>query len=129
VFASSSQIAITDCEMRFWRKEFFSMKAKTFADLEKAEIVTLEELKTSLEDYAAGGWAIWLIVNLVNLITYFSLVDKGVWIAFAPITSTVVVSMIFFVSLIKGKFTKFNLVDTVSLVYSYLCWFFLENKW
>ena len=34
------------------------MKAKTFAELEKAEIVTLEELQTSLEDYAAGGWAI-----------------------------------------------------------------------
>src|SRR3989344_1848290 len=34
------------------------MKAKAFADLEKAEIVTLEELQTSLEDYAAGGWAI-----------------------------------------------------------------------
>lgn len=34
------------------------MKVKTFAELEKAEIVTLEELQTSLEDYAAGGWAI-----------------------------------------------------------------------
>ncbi len=34
------------------------MKAKAFADLEKADVVTLEELQTSLEDYAAGGWAI-----------------------------------------------------------------------
>lgn len=34
------------------------LKAKTFAQLEKAEIVTIEELQTSLEEYAAGGWAI-----------------------------------------------------------------------
>lgn len=34
------------------------MKAKTFAELEQAETVTIGELQTSLKDYAAGGWGI-----------------------------------------------------------------------
>lgn len=63
-----------------------------------------------------SSWAIWLIVNLVNLITYFIIVDKSFWVAFASITSTIIVLFIFLLSLIKGKFTKLNNLDVISLV-------------
>ncbi len=63
-----------------------------------------------------SSWIIWVVINLINLITYFALVDKSIWVALTSLTSTVVVSIIFLLSLFKGKFTKINLVDTASLI-------------
>ncbi len=63
-----------------------------------------------------SSWIIWLTINLVNLVTYFFLVDKSIWIALTSLTSTIVVSIIFSLSLFKGKFTKINLVDKISLL-------------
>src|SRR3989344_7437101 len=63
-----------------------------------------------------SSWAIWLIVNITNLVTYFFLVDKSIWVTLASATSSVVVSIIFVLSLTKGKFTKISRVDVVSLV-------------
>lgn len=64
-----------------------------------------------------SSWAIWIIVNIINLATYFIIVDKSIWVALASGTSTAVASLIFLLSLIKGKFTKLNRVDIVSLVF------------
>lgn len=81
-----------------------------------ATVIYVKQIIKNKSTPNPSSWAIWLIVNLVNLITYFIIVEKSIWIAFASITSTIVVLFIFLLSLIKGKFTKLNPVDVISLV-------------
>lgn len=60
-------------------------------------------------------WIIWVIVTVINSATYFSVVGN-VWIALSSAVTAAMVFLIFVLSLSKGKFTRLNKVDVVSLV-------------
>ena len=81
-----------------------------------ATVIYINQIVKNKSTPNPSSWVIWLVVNVVNLVTYFFLVDKSVWVTLASLTSTTVVSIIFLLSLIKGKFTKISRIDTISLV-------------
>jgi len=56
-------------------------------------------------------WAIWLLVGLINAITYFSITNNNLWQSFIVIAVTFSVSIIFMYSLLKGKFSKISYVE------------------
>ncbi len=60
-------------------------------------------------------WVIWFVVTILNTATYFSVVENP-WIALSSSVTALMVSLIFILSLFKGKFTKLNRIDIVSLV-------------
>ena len=59
-------------------------------------------------------WIIWVIVTVINSATYFTVVGN-VWIALSSAITAIMVFLIFVLSSFKGKFTKLNKVDVISL--------------
>ena len=81
-----------------------------------ATVIYINQIVKNKSTPNPSSWIIWLIVNVVNLVTYFFLVDKSIWVTLASLTSTTVVAVIFLLSLLNGKFTKLSRVDIASLV-------------
>ncbi len=62
-----------------------------------------------------SSWAIWLIVGIINTITYFSVVNN-IWQTLIAGAVTFSVAVIFVYSFWKGKFTKIKTIEKVIFV-------------
>lgn len=60
-------------------------------------------------------WLIWVVVTIINTVTYFFVVENF-WIFLASAVMASVIFIIFVTALFKGKFTRINKVDTFSLL-------------
>lgn len=58
-----------------------------------------------------SSWAIWLIVGIINAITFFSLTSNNWWQSFIVIAVTSCVSVVFIYSLFKGKFSRISRIE------------------
>jgi hypothetical protein len=65
-------------------------------------------------------WLIWLIVTIMNTVSYFFVVQGNFWISFASIVLACEIFIIFILSLWKGKFTKLGKVEIISLALALL---------
>ncbi len=61
-------------------------------------------------------WSLWLVIGLINLVTYFLVVEGSVWKSLYVILATAGLSVIFLYSFAKGRFQKLALTDKVCLV-------------
>jgi hypothetical protein len=56
-------------------------------------------------------WAIWLLVGIINTITYFSVTGNNIWQSLIVIAVTFSVSIVFVYSLFRGKFSKISSME------------------
>ncbi len=61
-----------------------------------------------------SSWAIWLLVGIINSITYFSITENNLWQSLPGITSSCFELMIFTYSLFKGNFSKITKVEIIA---------------
>lgn len=61
-------------------------------------------------------WAIWLLVGIINAITYFSVTNNNIWQSFIVFTVTISVFVVFVYSLFKGKFSKISKTEIIVFI-------------
>ncbi|MHB1316467.1 MAG: hypothetical protein ACYCZW_01250 [Minisyncoccota bacterium] len=64
-------------------------------------------------------WLIWVVVTIINTLTYFSVVHGNIWVSLSSIVLALGILFIFLFSLIKGKFSKLGRIEIVSLVIAF----------
>ena len=62
------------------------------------------------------SWIIWVVITVINTATYFSVVGNNFWLALASGGTALTVLMIFITASFRGKFTKLNRIDLISLI-------------
>lgn len=61
-------------------------------------------------------WAIWLLVGIINAVTYFSVTAGNIWQSLIVIAVTFSVSVVFVYSLFKGKFSKISSMEVTIFI-------------
>lgn len=61
-------------------------------------------------------WLIWVVVTIINTLTYFSVVQGNFWVSLSSIVLAVGILFIFLFSLVKGKFSKLGKIEIISLL-------------
>ena len=61
-------------------------------------------------------WAIWLLVGIINSITYFSITNNNLWQSFIVIAVTFSVFIVFIYSLFKGKFSRISKIEIIVFI-------------
>jgi hypothetical protein len=61
-------------------------------------------------------WLIWVVVTILNTLTYFLLSGGNFWISLASGAQAFMILVIFFFSLWKGKFSRLHAIDIICLV-------------
>jgi hypothetical protein len=64
-------------------------------------------------------WLIWVIVTIINTLTYFLVTGGNLWISLSSIVLACGIVFIFIFSLIKGKFSKLGKIEVISLVIAF----------
>lgn len=65
-------------------------------------------------------WLIWLVVTIINTLTYFLVVEGSLWLSLSSITLAIVIATIFILSLLKGKFSKLGKIEIISLFFAFV---------
>ncbi len=63
----------------------------------------------------ASTWAVWTVVGIINLISYFIVADNNIWKTSYVLSATVGLSIICFYAAIAGRFSAIQLIDKVCL--------------
>jgi hypothetical protein len=61
-------------------------------------------------------WLIWIVVIIINTVTYFSVVNQNIWLTLSSIVLTLAFSLIFIFAIFKGKFTRVGRVEVISII-------------
>lgn len=61
-------------------------------------------------------WAIWLLVGIINTLTYFFITNKNLWQSLILIAVTFSISIVFIYSLLKGKFSKISNIEIIVFI-------------
>lgn len=61
-------------------------------------------------------WLIWVVVTIINTLTYFSVVQGNLWVSLSSIVLALGILFIFLFSLVKGKFSKLGKIEIISLL-------------
>lgn len=64
-------------------------------------------------------WLIWVVVTIINTLTYFLVVSGNWWVSLSSIVLACGIIFIFLFSLIKGKFSKLGRIEIISLVIAF----------
>ncbi len=63
-------------------------------------------------------WLIWLVVTILNTVTYYIVAKRNTWLSLTSIVLALVIASIFITALVKGKFSRLGLVEILSLVFA-----------
>jgi hypothetical protein len=94
--------------------EILSLCGSVFAILSMT-IYFLQVVKGTSKPNPAT-WIIWLIVGVINLITYFYVVEGGVLRTGVLVVVTSGIAAVTIYSLIYGKFSRLSLTDSICLI-------------
>ncbi len=61
-------------------------------------------------------WLIWVVVGLINLLTFFSITGNNWWQSFIVIAVFFCMTGIFIYSIFKGKLSKISVIGYISLI-------------
>jgi hypothetical protein len=61
-------------------------------------------------------WVIWLLIGIINAITYFSVTNNNLWQSFIVFAVTFSVCIVFIYSLFKGKFSKISKTEIIVFI-------------
>lgn len=64
-------------------------------------------------------WLIWVVVTIINTLTYFSVVHGNIWVSLSSIVLALGILFIFLFSLVNGKFSKLGKIEIVSLTIAF----------
>ena len=63
-----------------------------------------------------SSWAIWLLVGIINSITYFYVLNSNVWQSLIAFAVTFSVAVVFVYSLTKSKFAKVSNIEIICFI-------------
>lgn len=63
-------------------------------------------------------WLIWVVVTAMNTFSYFLVSEGNLWVSLASIVLAIEIFLIFVLSLLKGKFSRLNTIDIISLAFA-----------
>jgi hypothetical protein len=61
-------------------------------------------------------WIVWLIVGIINAITYFSVTGNNLWQSLIVFAVTFSVFIVFVYSLFRGRFSKISGIEIISFI-------------
>ncbi len=64
-------------------------------------------------------WLIWVVVTIINTLTYFLVTGGNLWISLSSIVLATAIMLVFLFSLLKGKFSKLGRIEIISLLVAF----------